>query len=200
MKKADITSLAIGFVLGIIATVFLTSTPEKSPNDLITEYYAVETAVSVSPYDIKTNIMQGKANSFILVDVRSQAEYEEEHIVTALNIPIYVDPAESGKDNSERIIEAFRELKNTNPNTDIITYCYSAACMAARKVGNTLAENGIFVKHLNIGWNEWRYHWDLWNGPNSGTFVEDFVISGTEPGEPKIQNIIAPCGEGEFAC
>ena len=67
--------------------------------------------------------------------------------------------------------------------------------------GKMLAENGIYVKHLGIGWNEWRYFWNLWNHDGeSPTKVEDFVVSGKEPGVPKIQELPSPCGEGEFSC
>jgi len=35
--------------------------------------------------------------------------------------------------------------------------------MTGRKIGKMLAEKEIYVKHPNIGWNEWRYYWNLWN-------------------------------------
>ncbi len=199
--KADTKSLAVGFILGLIFTLFLTNQSKTTePNKLITEFYQTENAVSVSPHDIRTKMSNGDIKSYILVDVRTKEEYEEEHIASALNIPIFINESESGISNEERIVKDFKKLQAENPETEIIMYCYSAACMATRKVGLTLVENGIFVKHLNIGWYEWRYYWDLWNGPNSGTEVEDYIVKGSEPGVPSAKPVFSPCAEGEFSC
>lgn len=199
--KADTKSLTIGFILGLVFTLLLTGqTKDVTSDELITEFYQTENAVSVSPHDIRTKMSNGDTKSYILVDVRTKEEYEEEHIASALNIPIFIDESESGISDEERIVRDFKKLKEENPNTEIIMYCYSAACMATRKVGLTLAENGIAIKHLNIGWYEWRYFWDLWNGPDSGTDVEDYIVSGDEPGIPSAKPVFSPCAEGEFSC
>ena len=49
--------------------------------------------------------------------------------------------------------------------------------MTGRKMGKLLAEHEIFVKHLAIGWNEWRYFWTQWNHEHEwgNTKVEDYV-------------------------
>jgi len=74
--------------------------------------------------------------------------------------------------------------------------------MTSRKVGKMLADSGVYVKHLNIGWNEWRYYWDLWNHDSETPLggVNNYVVSGTEPGEPDVTWLPSPCGEGEFGC
>ena len=48
-----------------------------------------------------------------------------------------------------------------------------------------LADHGIYVKHLGIGWNEWRYHWETWNHHHEWelTDVMNYVVSGPDPGE-----------------
>jgi len=54
--------------------------------------------------------------------------------------------------------------------------------MTGRKIGKLLAENGIYVKSLNIGWNEWRYFWDLWNHDSeTPTDGKDYIVSGGIP-------------------
>ena len=60
-----------------------------------------------------------------------------------------------------------------------------------------LADNGIYVKELGIGWNEWRYDWNMWNYPHEWetTNVEDYVVSGTEPG-----NYSGFAGLGDVGC
>jgi hypothetical protein len=74
--------------------------------------------------------------------------------------------------------------------------------MTGRKIGQILAEHGVYVKHLGVGWNEWRYHWELWNHPHEWeqTNVLDFVSSGTDAGTYTGEIDIAPCIEGRLGC
>ena len=186
----------VGGVLGNLITAKLATTPEQ---DLIKEFYAVETAVYVSPHGLRKQMAQG-AQSFILVDLRSQEEYEREHITGALNIPAYKTPDESAYGDVERIVSEFAKLTK---DKDIIVYCYSIPCMTGRKIGKTLSEHGIYVQHLGIGWNEWRYHWTLWNHEHEWeeVKVEDYITQGKEPGqrEPGLPANACPM-EGDFGC
>ncbi len=201
ITHTHIVALILGVVIGGLGVLATSSFSDQTKEEHIAEYYKIENLVSVSPYDIKSALQRNTQDSFVLVDLRTPAEYEAEHITSAINIPNYIDPAVSGQDNNERIVNAFAELKADNPNKDIITYCYSAACMASRKVGLALSENGIATKHLNIGWYEWKYYWTMWNGED-GLKAEDFTTTGNEPGVPSLENtIISPCSENsEFGC
>ncbi len=77
----------------------------------------------------------------------------------------------------DRIVGAFRALPL---DREIIVYCYSRACMTGRKVGKMLAEEGIYVRHLGIGWNEWRYDWKSWNHPHEWDTTDPMdYIEGT---------------------
>ena len=196
-----IVAFGLGVVLGSVGFYLFEGGLSKSVSDeeLISEYYKVEALVSVSPYDIKTALQRGTHNEFVLVDLRTQAEYDQEHITSAVNVPSYSPSDATGETSEERIVKAFEQIIANNPGKDIITYCYSAACMASRKVGNMLAQHGIYTKHLNIGWYEWKYYWTMWNGED-GNRAEDFITTGSEPGEPEIGGPIDPCGEGEFSC
>ncbi|MFQ5621159.1 MAG: rhodanese-like domain-containing protein [Candidatus Nanoarchaeia archaeon] len=124
-------------------------------DELRKEFYLVEATTAVSPHHIRKHI---KDDDYILVDLRSQEEYGEEHIIGAVNIPAYKDKDHSDYGAVEGITSSFRELAAANPHKDLIVYCYSIPCMTGRKVGKILAEKGIYVKHLGVGWNEWRYH------------------------------------------
>ncbi|MEM2768483.1 MAG: hypothetical protein QW633_03665 [Candidatus Aenigmatarchaeota archaeon] len=95
-------------------------------------------------------------------------------------------------DNKERIINEFSKLPK---DKEIIVYCYSIQCMSWRKIGLLLAENGIYVKHLGIGWNEWCYYWQLWNHELelNQTNVIDYISVGKEPGKPTLKNITYTC-------
>ena len=75
--------------------------------------------------------------------------------------------------------------------------------MTGSKVGKMLVEHDIYVQKLGIGWNEWRYFWTLWNHPHewNTTNVEDYVSSGSAPGEVREDLISTTCPiEGEFGC
>ncbi len=145
-------------------------------NELIAQYYASEAATLVSPHSIRERMDRGD-DSFILVDTRAKVDYEREHIIGAINI----DSSESFGD----VLDAYEAL---DQDKQIIIYCYSASCMNGRKVGNFLAENGIYVQEMTVGWNEWRYDWTGWNYDTEWdrVFVEDYVISGSEPGTPRV--------------
>ena len=200
-------SFLMGAMGGALATGLLSVITRKAhPNssaptqqELIQEFYAVETAVHVSPHGLRKQMARG-ADSFILVDLRSQEEYEREHIIGAINIPAYKTPDKSAYGDVERIVAEFAKLPQ---DKDIIVYCYSIPCMTGRKVGKMLSERGIFVQHLGIGWNEWRYHWNLWNHEHEWqqTKVEDYIAKGKEPGKinPNFNPNACPL-EGDFGC
>tara|TARA_Y100000310_G_C20648240_1_gene797874 strand:+ start:638 stop:1252 length:615 start_codon:yes stop_codon:yes gene_type:complete len=198
--------LVLVIILSVISTIVTTSIilkfNEKSQEELINDFYLSENAVHVSPHHIRKALNKGE-DDFILVDLRSQEEYEREHIVTAINIPAYKDPDTSAYSDVERIVNSFKELQEDNQDKDIIVYCYSGPCMTGRKVGLLLVENNIYVRHLGIGWNEWRYFWDLWNHEHEWdvTNVEDYVYSGQEPGNPILKKDSTVCPiEGGLGC
>ena len=199
--KTILIAAIVGAVIGSGAAFIFQNNQKSTEQELIKEFYEIENAVYISPHSLRQKMSKGHANDYVLVDLRSQEEYEKEHIITAVSVPAYKDPNTSAYDERDRMIGQFQELIKNNPNKEIIVYCYSMPCMTGRKIGKMLAENGIYVKHLGIGWNEWRYFWNLWNHDGeSPTKVEDFVVSGKEPGVPKIQELPSPCGEGEFSC
>lgn len=80
-------------------------------------------------------------------------------------------------------------------------YCYSGPCMTGRKIGKMLADQGIYVMHLGIGWQEWRYYWNLWNHDGETKVnPSDYIWSGPERGV-----FVGEGGEacpigGEFGC
>lgn len=181
----NIRIIALTLALSVLASgltsyIILSQQNKKNIQETMADFYATETTVHVSPHGLRKEIAQG-GDDFILVDLRSQEEYEQEHIIGALNIPAYKDPNTSAYDDVDRIVRAFEQLDD---NKDIIVYCYSTACMTGRKIGNMLAEHGIYVKHLGIGWNEWRYFWTAWNHEHEweDTKVDDYIQSGPEPG------------------
>jgi rhodanese-related sulfurtransferase len=198
-----VLAIIFGVLAGGITAYFVTYTAGnlKTNEDLIKEFYDVETAVHVSPHGLRKHM--GEDPNVIIVDLRSQEEYEEEHIVTAVNVPAYKDRDHSDYGAVERIVGEFKRLKAENPDAEFIVYCYSIPCMTGRKVGKILVDHGIYVKHLGIGWNEWRYHWTLWNHPHewAQTNVMDYIATGSEPGEVKGDLTGSGCPiEGGLGC
>lgn len=200
-KQIIILSLAVAILFGAVSGIFasfLFSNYENSPNSLIKNFYLTENAVHISPHSLRLR-MDKRTDDYTLVDVRSREEYEEEHIAGAINIPAYKDKNTPAYDEKERIVAEFSKLPK---NKEIIIYCYSMSCMSGRKIGKMLAENGIYAKQLSIGWNEWRYHWTLWNHEPewNSTDVLDYVVAGPKPGIPKGGNHTSTCPLGGFGC
>jgi len=175
-----IIAVVLGAITGVVTTYVLLQFSEPTNNQLMKDFYDTENAVHVSPHSLRKAI-QANELSVILVDVRSQQEYEHEHITGAINIPAYRDPDHPAYYDVERIVGAFAALPK---DKDIVVYCYSIPCMTGRKIGKMLAEKDIYVKHLGIGWNEWRYFWKTWNHEHewNSTRVEDYVTKGSVPG------------------
>tara|TARA_Y100000310_G_scaffold340209_1_gene435209 strand:+ start:1483 stop:2112 length:630 start_codon:yes stop_codon:yes gene_type:complete len=205
-KKDLNNTILIAIIFGVIAggiTSFAISEFKAEPTEeeLIKEFYDVENAVHISPHGLRKHM--GEDPDVVLVDLRSQEEYEEEHITGAINIPAYKDRDHSDYGAVDRIVGEFKRINTQNTNTEFIVYCYSSPCMTGRKVGKILTENDIYVKHLGIGWNEWRYFWTLWNHPHEWeiTNVEDYISVGPEPGEIKKDLTGTGCPiEGGLGC
>ncbi len=193
-------ALIFGAISGAIAAVVVLNMQSQSENELIKDFYLTENAVHVSPHSLRGKMDKG-INDYILVDLRSAEEYENEHIAGAVNIPAYKDKDTSDYGAADRILSSFTALPK---DKEIIVYCYSIPCMTGRKIGKMLSENGIYVKHLGIGWNEWRHFWQLWNHEHewNTTAVQDYISSGKEPGIPKVKiNSSSACPiSGEFGC
>lgn len=185
MKKyiSIITSAMVALLVSVTA-IGIYHYSQQTESQLRTQYYRSEVATLESPHGIRKAIMQ-RRDDFILVDVRSAQEYEQEHIVGAVNVPVYRDPDTSAYDEEDRIVMEFREVIKNNSDKKIIIYCYSSSCMSGRKIANMLTNYGIYVKELGIGWNEWRHDWNMWNYPHEWetTDVMDYVVSGNEPGK-----------------
>jgi rhodanese-related sulfurtransferase len=152
--------ICIGIIICGAAAGLLSSQGQKTESDVIREFYETENVVSVSPSDFLNSLKSGNPKG-LLVDLRSKAEYETGHFVTAVNIP-------AGEMDEKQLVLAFQSLPKGKP---IINYCYSQYCMLSRQVGKTLAEKGIYAKHLTAGWLEIKRDYS------------QFIVSGAQPGD-----------------
>tara|TARA_Y100000310_G_scaffold342862_1_gene447934 strand:- start:3435 stop:4034 length:600 start_codon:yes stop_codon:yes gene_type:complete len=192
-----LTGLIAGILLASLLAPAITGFSVFGPSeeDLIKDYYKTEVAIHVSPHHLRKAMTKGD-DSFVLIDLRSAEEYEREHIKSAINIPAYKNPDKSAYDDVERIVNAFSKLPK---DKEIIVYCYSIPCMTGRKIGNMLAEHDIYIKQLGIGWNEWKYYWELWNHEHewAKTDVNDYIEVGENA---RSQIPLELCTSGEFSC
>ncbi|MEX0917125.1 MAG: rhodanese-like domain-containing protein [Candidatus Paceibacterota bacterium] len=102
-------------------------------------YYRGEVAANVSPHELEEMLVSGE--DVIVVDLRDSGSYGAGHVLSALNIT----------GSEEEVLEQFRNLPKEKM---VITYCYNDHCMLSRKVGDLLAQHGIYVKHLTAGFEE----------------------------------------------
>ncbi|MEM1971000.1 MAG: rhodanese-like domain-containing protein [Candidatus Anstonellales archaeon] len=161
-------------MLGVILLLSLELVKKSDQTSIFLKYYESKYLVEVSPY-ILVNRISNQDDSFILVDLRSELEYSKGHIVGAINIPVV------GMDN-QTIVGKFRELMKQNPNKEIIVYCGSASCRLGDRIGYLLSINGINVKKLAVGWNEWKYYPKLFMG-DADIDMKAFIVEGPEPGK-----------------
>lgn len=196
--RAALLPAIFGVLLGISAVHLAERPTPMTESDQIRTYYETENAAIVSPHGLRKRMDKGDTG-FVLVDLRSREEYEREHIVGAVSIPAYSDPDTSAYGDVERILGAFEVLPQ---DKEIIVYCYSRACMTGRKIGLMLSANNIFVKHLGIGWNEWRHDWTGWNHEHEWitTRPEDYVVGGSEAGRMIPKEIPSDRCAGPFGC
>ena len=183
VKVAFVLPFVFG-ILGIFVGIYLAKYLPKSESELRKEFYDTEMSVAVSPATLKKWVDEKNTN-YILVDLRSAPEFEKEHFITAVNIP-------AGSMDEVQLVDAFKKL---DLNKEVVVHCYSAYCTLGREVGRELAKNKIYVKELNVGWSELRYHWDIWNPGAKVTDGEKYIVKGTPS-----TNVITPCTQGKFGC
>jgi rhodanese-related sulfurtransferase len=179
--KLFIACLAIGAVAGAVASYAILSLVPRSDHERMAEFYATESVVGVSPQDY-IKALQRNDSMGLAVDLRDNSSYAAGHLVGAINIP-------AGQLNPPQVLSAFRKLPTDKP---VIVYCYSTYCMLSIEVGDYLAQNGIYVKHMNLG------------GAEINQDFPAFVVNGTEPGYLSANATTAstgcPATGGGFGC
>ena len=175
--------IAASIVFGGLAAYVVLNFLPQSNERLVADFYASAHAVGVSPADFTSHLKAGRLDG-VAIDLRTAGEYGNGHLITAVNIP-------AGSMNAKQVVAAFQDLpKSSGP---AILYCYSSYCMLSREVGDVLAKNGIYVKHMTAGWHEIQRDFP------------SYVVNGTEPGATNAtfgyaQNACDPTGNGEFSC
>jgi len=197
MKISTQTVLVI-FLVSLITsllTLFAYSTYVNTPDQQKKSYYQNSVSTLQSPHGYREQMHKGYTD-YVLVDTRAKQDYINGHITGAFNI----DSSQS----IDQVVEQFSAL-DQKYEKPILIYCYSASCMNGRKIGALLAEHGIYVHELTIGYNEWEFYPEVWNYPEDweNLNIEDYITRGKEPGEltPNLEQLLDGCSiEGELFC
>lgn len=197
MSEKSEKILLAALVVQLIVVIFLAQAVFfPTDNQHKKRFYDSNVATLISPHSLREQLEEGH-EEFIIVDTRERADYLENHIVTAINIVA-----------DENLVENFKKLQKESGGKEILTYCYTHVCMRSKKVGKKLAENGIFVRELGVGFNEWKNFWREWNYENEWTHIDinDFIVSGEEPGELDLKGRRSllkdgsGCSTGDYSC
>lgn len=117
------------------------ATPAAPSADAAT-HFRHRLAVETDPADVHFDLTHGVA-SFVLVDVRSAADYAAAHIPGAVNIP-------------HAQITAARISADYAAGTLFVTYCWGPGCNGSTKGALRFAELGYPVKELIGGIEYWQ--------------------------------------------
>lgn len=108
---------------------------------LAAEEFNARLQFETDPSDVHADMGKG-IDTFVIVDARSPAHYEQCHVPTAINMP--------ARTINEETTAEFDKSKL------IVTYCWGNACNAATKAAARFAALGFRVKEMIGGIEYWR--------------------------------------------
>lgn len=123
-------------------------TPPARPEDA-QRHFLAKLSVETDASDVRLDLQRGQ-NSFILIDARSEQDFEECHIPGAINQPYR-------RINSESTTHLSKEKP-------LVIYCWSPGCNAATKAAARLSALGFQVKEMIGGIEYWRREGGLVEG------------------------------------
>ncbi len=103
-------------------------------------HYAKKLAFETDSWDLKVALESGER--VLLIDARSAAAYQQEHIPGALNIPHRTMSVET--------------TKNLDQTALVVTYCDGIGCNASTKGALRMTQLGFRVKELLGGLDWWK--------------------------------------------
>ena len=121
-----LTGIILGALIGGLTAYFLI---QISSENLIQQYYDMENAVSVSPFDYVREMESGNLSE-VLVDLRNKEDYDAAHFNGSVNVP-------AEQINATELISSFDKLPK---DKTAVVFCYSSYCMLGRKTGKGFYE------------------------------------------------------------
>ena len=110
-------------------------------SDQAIRHFEGKLRLEVDPADVHFDREKGFDN-FVIVDTRSLADFEREHLPGAISLPHRQMNAETTRDLPRDQI--------------IVTYCWGTACNASTKGALNLARLGFTVKEMIGGLEGWK--------------------------------------------
>ncbi len=104
-------------------------------------HYSGKLAYETDPSDVNADLENG-LRAFVLVDARSQEDFDERHIPGAMNVPYRTISAET--------------TKNLSKDKLLVVYCWGPGCNAATKAAVRFAALGFRVKEMIGGIEYWQ--------------------------------------------
>jgi len=114
--------------------------PAQADDEAI-RFYEHKLRYETDPADVYTDIQNDVAD-FVILDVRSEADYHDKHIEGAISLP------------HARITE--KRMSEFPDDTLFIVYCWSPGCNGSTKGALKLAQLGYKVKELIGGIEYWE--------------------------------------------
>lgn len=115
-------------------------TPAARPEEA-QRHFLAKLAVETDPADVRLDLQRGQT-SFVLIDARSEQDFEECHIPGAINLP------------PRRITD--ESTSHLSKEKVLVTYCWSPGCNGATKAAARLSALGFAVKEMIGGLEYWR--------------------------------------------
>jgi rhodanese-related sulfurtransferase len=127
--------------MAVTSQFSLVSEVQAAEADEAYRHFASKLSVETDPSDVMLDLQRGQS-SFVILDVRSNDDYEDCHLETALNIPYRQINSESTSQLPKDKI--------------IVTYCFGPGCNASTKGAMRLAALGFKVKEMIGGLEYWK--------------------------------------------
>ena len=156
------------YIAACTVTLLLTlfaALPTVANNFPYREFYSEVSIINLA--DLKTGYDR---KEFVIVDVRSAAEFETIHIKGAVNLPY------SNAQFSERL----RGFAGKNPGKKIAVYCNGITCIKSYKA----AEDAVYAKMTNV------YAFDGGIGAWARAYPADTLLNNNEISAP-VQQLIS---------
>jgi rhodanese-related sulfurtransferase len=167
MKSLLILLLSIAGILAI--TMYSPFTMNKSAR-----YFRQMSELYVEPF----TIIKGLENT-IIFDIRPYERYKAAHIIDARHLKVQIDPQSGEILNKDEILKSVNTMRNRNDS--ILIYGENEYSLLTSQVAALLSENGVNVKLLSVGWNEFRHFSTFWLPENINARVDILdYIEGTE--------------------
>lgn len=147
-------AVMVGIVLGIywygkqlVNMTRMVFRPFSSPSTSV--------ASTIDPLDLLDSV---KRKDLLLIDIRSKAEYDKEHIKGALSLPAYT----LKNDTLAYLSIDPGSVSKLDTTKHIVLYGPSTVFQYTTRIKTDLQKQGYVVSQLAVGWNELRHFQNLW--------------------------------------